>query len=175
MIEAERLVPVPDAHALGRYLRQSTESAFHAVGYHDNEIIEYVSKLLCRFVHVDNLYRRGRKTGVRLDHVIDYLIEAEEMDVASVRELKRHMGDFCLFFAGMFPDNLRHRKKSPGFYISQGKAAYSHVAEIDALRPSAPFFRKLTDRFDECVTALHIERKFLFDSFYQYINRQFSI
>jgi hypothetical protein len=175
VLEAEKSIPIPESHALGRYLRQSTESAFDAVGYHDSEIIEYVSKMLCQFVHVDNLYRRGRKTGERLEHVIDYLAEAEGMDNVSVRELKRHMGDWCLFFTGMFPENLRHKKKNPEFYVSQGKAAYSHVAEIDALRPSAPFFRKLTDKFDECVTALHIERKFLFDSVYQYINRQFSI
>ena len=175
MLEAEKSVPIPESHALGRYFRQSTESAFDVVGYRDDEIIEYVSKMLLRFVHVDNVYRRGRNTGDRIEHVVDFLAEAEGMDNVSVRELKRHMGDSCLFFTGLFPENLIYRKKNPHFYISQGKAAYSHVAEIDALRPSAIFFRRLTDRFDECAKALHIERNFLFDSFYQYIGRQFSI
>jgi hypothetical protein len=175
MLEAEKSIPIPETNALDRYLRQSTASAFDIVGYHDSEVIEYVSKMLLRFVHVDNLYRRNRETGDRLEHVMDFLIEAEGMGNVSVRELKRHMGDSCLFFTGMFPENLRHKKKNPGFYVSQGKAAYSHVAEIDALRPSASFFRKLTDRFDECVSALHFERQFLFDSVFQYINRQFSI
>jgi hypothetical protein len=175
MLEAEKSIPIPEANALDRYFRQSTASAFDIIGYHDSEVIEYVSKMLLRFVHVDNLYRRGRKTGDRLEHVIDFLTEAEGMGNVSMREIKRHMGDSCLFFTGMFPENLRHKKKNPGFYVSQGKAAYSHVAEIDALRPSASFFRKLTDRFDECVSALHFERQFLFDSVYRYINRQFSI
>jgi hypothetical protein len=106
---------------------------------------------------------------------MDFLVEAEELDNNSVRELKRHMGDVCLFFTGLFPENIKHKKRNPGFYVSQGKAAYSHVAEIDALRPSANFYRKLTDRFEECVMALHVERKFLFDEFYQYIGRQFPV
>ena len=67
MLEAEKSIPIPESHALGRHLRQSTESAFDAVGYHDGEIIDYVSKMLCQFVHVENLYRRGRKTGGALD------------------------------------------------------------------------------------------------------------
>lgn len=175
MSEVGNSAPISETHALGRYLRQSTESAFDSIGYYDPEIIEYVWKMLFQFVHADNLFRRSRKTGDRLEQVMDFLVEAEEMDNVSVRELKRHMGDVCLFFTGLFPENIKHKKRNPGFYVSQGKAAYSHVAEIDALRPSAIFFRKLTDRFEECVMALHVERKFLFDEFYQYIGRQFPV
>lgn len=165
----------PESHSLGRFLRSSTESAFDAIGFHDGEIVEYVWKMLLRFVHVEQLFRRSRKTGDHLEHVIDFLTEAKGMDNASIRELKKHMGDTCLFFTGLYPENLEHRKKNPRFYVSQGKAAYFHVAEIDALRPSAQFFRKLTDKFEECVMALHIEREFMHDSVYQYIGRQFGL
>lgn len=175
MLEAEKTIPIPESHALGRYLHQSTKSAFDVVGCHDSEIIDYVSKMLLRFVHIDNLYRRSRKSGDRIEYMVDFLAEADGMDSASLRELKRDMGDSCLFFAGLFPENLSNKRKSSSYYVSQGKAAYYQVAEIDALRPSAMFYRKLTDKFEECVMALNIERKFLFDSFYQYISRQFSI
>ncbi|MDP6279586.1 MAG: hypothetical protein QF701_04480 [Nitrospinota bacterium] len=166
---------ISETHSLGRFLRSSTESAFDAVGFRDREVIEYVWKMLLRFVHVDQLFRRSRKSGEHLEHVVDFLTDAQGMDNASVRELKRHMGDVCLFFAGLYPENLEHRKRNPDFYVSQGKAAYYHVAEIDALRPSASFYRKLTDKFEECVMALHLEREFMHDSVYQYIGRQFGL
>ena len=166
---------IPDSHSLGRFFRSSTESAFDAIGFRDGEIVEYVWKMLLRFVHVEQLFRRSRKTGDRLEHIVDFLLEAERMDNSSIRELKKHMGDTCLFFAGLYPENLEHRKKNSRFYMSQGKAVYSHVAEIDALRPSAQFFRKLTDKFEECVMALRIEREFMHDSVYQYVGRQFGL
>ncbi len=175
MADAGKSGRIPESHSLGRFLRLSTESAFDAVGFRDSEIIDYVWKMLLRFTHVDDLFRRSRKTGERMEHAVDFLIEAEELGGVSLRELKRHMGDQCLFFTGLYPENLENRKKSPRFYVSQGKAAYYHVAEIDGLRPSAPFFRKLTDRFEECVMALHIEREFLHDAVYQYVGRQFSV
>lgn len=165
---------IPESHSLGRFFRSSTESAFDAIDFHDREIVEYVWKMLLRFVHVDQFFRRSRKTGDRLEHVMDFLTEADGMDNSSIRELKKHMGDTCLFFTGLYPENLEYRKKNPRFYVSQGKAAYFHVAEIDALRPSAQFFRKLTDKFEECVKALRIEREFMHDSVYQYIGRQFG-
>jgi hypothetical protein len=154
-------------------LRRTTESAFEAVGYPDGEVIEYVWRMLLRFVHVDNLFRRSRRTAERLEQVMDFLLEEEGLQGAPLRELKQQMGDMCLFFTGLFPENLERRRLSPKFYVMQGKAAYGQVAEMDAVQPTARFFRKLTHEFDHCVMALHVERQFLYDSVYQYIGRQF--
>ncbi|MDA1000756.1 MAG: hypothetical protein O2807_09635 [bacterium] len=166
---------VTENHPLGRHLRMATESAFDVIRFRDGEIIEYVWRLLLRFAHVDNLFRCSPGTGERLERVLDFLVEAEGRRGASLRELKLQMGDVCLFFTGLYPENLQRKKLNPEFYVSQGKAAYCHVADIDGVRPSARLFRKLTDEFDTCVSALRLEREFLFDSFYQYIGRQFSI
>src|SRR3972149_6904866 len=75
----------------------------------------------------------------------------------------------------LFPETLERRRLSPAFYVMQGKAAYGQVAEMDAVRPTARFFRKLTHEFEQCVGALHVERQFLYDSVYQYIGRQFPV
>ena len=48
---------ISETHSLGRFLRSSTESAFDAVGFRDREVIEYVWKMLLRFVHVDPTVR----------------------------------------------------------------------------------------------------------------------
>ena len=169
------LEPIPEHHPLGRFFRRTTESAFESIGLRDGELIVYVWKLLLKFTQVDNLFRRSVRTGERLERVVDFLEEAEGAQGAQLREIKRQMGDVCLFFTGLFPESLSQRKRNPRFYISQGKAAYYHVAEMDALRPSAKFFRKITDEFEACVMALNIERQFLTDEVYQYIGRQFDI
>ncbi|MEK6711207.1 MAG: hypothetical protein AABZ64_11585 [Nitrospinota bacterium] len=156
-------------------LRKTTESAFEAVGYPDGEVIDYVWRMLLRFVHVDNLYRRGRRTAERLERAVDFLREAEGLQGPPLRELKRQTGDVCLFFTGLFPENLERRQLSPKFYVMQGKAAYGQVAEMDAVQPTARFFRKLTHEFEQCVVALHVERQFLYDSVYQYVGRQFPV
>ncbi|MBI3127014.1 MAG: hypothetical protein HYZ11_05375 [Candidatus Tectomicrobia bacterium] len=160
---------------MGRMLRKTTESAFEAVGYTDGEIIDYVWRMLLRFVHVDNLYRRGRRNQGRLERVMDFLLEERGLQGAPRRELKRQMGDVCLFFTGLFPESLERQRLNPGFYVMQGKAAYGQVAEMDAVRPTARVFRKLTHEFDHCVMALHVERQFLYDSVYQYVGRQFQV
>lgn len=171
----DRKSTVPENHPLSRHLRLATESAFDVIRFKDGEIIEYVWRLLLRFAHVDNLFRRSPQTGERLERVMDFLIEAEGLRGTSLREVKLQMGDVCLFFTGLYPENLQRKKLNPEFYASQGKAAYCHVADIDGIQPSAQLFRKLTDEFDTCVSALRLEREFLFDSFYQYVGRQFSI
>ena len=175
MSQAGQAASIPESHPLGRFLRATTESAFDAVGVRDGEIIDYVWKLLLNFIHVDHLFRKSRITGNRMENVVDFFTEAQGMDNASIRDLKKQMGDVCLFFTGLYPENLEYQKKNPQFYVSQGKAAYYHVAEIDVLRPSAQFFKKLADRMDGCVMALHIEREFMYDSVYQYIGRQFCV
>ncbi len=175
MESGPRPMAIPKGHPLARFLRNATESAFDAVGMRDGEVIEYVWEMLLRFVHVDNLFRRSDRTGERLEKVFDFLDEAEELRGGPLREVKLQMGDVCLFFTGFYPESFEHRKLNPSFYVSQGKAAYCHVAEIDGLRPTGNFFRKLTHEFENCVMALHVERMFLNDSFYQYIGRQFSV
>jgi hypothetical protein len=165
---------IPEAHPQGRPLRKTTDSAFDAIGFKDEEVIEYVWRLLLRFAHIDNLFRRSRKTNNRLAQAMDLLIEAEGMDGSVLWETKQQIGDVCLFFCPL-SGNLSRRELNPRFYVAQGKAAYAYVAEIDALRSTTIFFRKLHHEFESCVMALHLERDFLQDLASQYIGRQFEI
>ncbi|MFQ5894925.1 MAG: hypothetical protein ACE5JJ_03790 [Nitrospinota bacterium] len=169
-----QVVSIPEGHPLRRYLGRLTCSSFDAVGFRDREVVDYVSRMLVDFVHVDNLFRRSGR-GRRLETVADFLEEFLDPEGMPERELRRQMGDFCLFFTGLYPDTLEARSVSPGFYVSQGKAAYRFVSEYDAWRPTAATFRKLAEQFEWCVQALNLEREFLHDPFYQYLIRQMGI
>jgi hypothetical protein len=121
--------------------------------------MRYVADLLVEFVHVDNLYRLRDEQGRRLESLVDMLIDMRQQGAADERETRKHIGDY--------------RALGPEYYIAQGKEAYLSVAEMDCSKPTASLFRKLSEHFEYCVTALNIEKTVLQDPFYQYLLRQF--
>jgi len=148
--------------------------SFEDVGVRDRQVIAYVSNVLTDFVHVDNLYSLRNARGERLESVVDMLIHSDAGGQMDERETHRYIGDHCMFIVGLFPENLTRRRRAvgPEFYVEQGKRSYMLVSRIDGVRPSSALFRKMSDRFEECVVALHVEMNYLNDPFYQYLIRQ---
>src|SRR5205807_8773737 len=140
------------------------------LGWPDPNVTEYVSNLLVEFTHTDQLYQIRNERGERIDTLVDMLYESEVLLEAQSldreREVHRHIGDFTLFMAGLFPEYLR-RIKTAGLiyhkdflvdYIKTGKRSYRLVAEFgETAKPSAdapPLFRKLAENFELCVVGL---------------------
>ena len=78
------------------------------------------------------------------------------------------VGDFTLFFAGFFPEAVaslpRLRPLSIDTfvdYVSAGKESYGVVAAFNLFeyRNEAPLFRRLSDRFEECVFGLNLVKR----------------
>ena len=94
------------------------------------------------------------------------MLEAQSLD--REQEVHRHIGDFTLFMAGLFPEYLR-RLKSAGLiyhkdflvdYVKTGKRSYGIVAQIgrDDAEANLPLFQKLSENFELCVTGLGFVR-----------------
>src|SRR5579871_2850615 len=123
-----------------------TEHAFLArLGVADPPLIDYLALLLARFLHSDDLYRLRNETGRPLHEVVEMVLEAQKLpsDGRTVREVYRHIGDFTLFWTGVFPESLeRHRVGRDAFvdYTAQGKRSYFLAAKYDeeAHSPEAP-------------------------------------
>jgi hypothetical protein len=166
--------PIPEGHPLRHLFRTLTEASFEHVGMPDPELMTYVTGLLIDFTHIDNLYRVRDAQGRRLEYLFDLQLESRRGDAAHARETQKHLGDYALFTVGLFPESLQRRRRavSPGYYVAQGKQAYTAVSKMDSPRPSAALFRKLAACFETCVWALNVERDFLRDAFYQYLMRQ---
>ncbi|MFQ6111171.1 MAG: hypothetical protein ACE5LX_03965 [Nitrospinota bacterium] len=163
---------VPEGHPLRRLLRDLTATSFEAVGAYDRELVSYVSEMLVDFVHIDNLYRISARTGRRMEYVVDLLMEASEPGPIPEREVRKHIGDYCLFFTGLYPESLAGRSVGPDYYVEQGRSAYRKVSLFDEPHPSAALFKRLSDKFEFCVQALNAEKSFLQDPFYRYLMRQ---
>ena len=155
--------------------RALTEMSFEQIALRDRELIRYVADLLVEFMHVDNLFRLRDQQGRRLDHLVDMLLDLHDQAPTDEREARKHIGDYTLFIVGLYPESLTRRRRavSPEYYIAQGKEAYLIVAEMDRTKPTETLFRKLSDQFEYCVTALNREKAVLQDPFYQYLWRQF--
>jgi hypothetical protein len=175
-VTIDRRRQVPGDHPIRQMFRSLTEMSFEQIALRDHELIRYVADLLVEFVHVDNLYRLRDEHGKRLEHLVDMLIELQEQGPVDERETRKHIGDYTLFIVGLYPESLTRRRRavSPEYYIAQGKEAYLSVAEMDHAKPTALLFRKLSEQFEYCVTALNIEKTVLQDPFYQYLLRQFA-
>src|SRR5438094_5127174 len=164
---------IPEHHPLRKLFGALAERAFtEKLGWPDFNVSDYISKLLVEFTRTDHLYRIKSVKGERVEAVIDLLYESEVTHEARSfereRDVHRHIGDFTLFMAGLFPEYLK-RIKTAGLiyhkdflidYIKTGKRSYGMVAEFgdgpEAADPpsSPPLFRKLAENFELCVLGL---------------------
>lgn len=165
--------PIPQHHPLRDLFCVLTERSFvETLGWPDLNVTEYVSNLLVEFAHSDNLYRIRNYRGKRLDAVVELLFESEILLEAQSldreRDVHRHIGDFTLFMAGLFPEYLK-RLKSAGLiyhkdflidYVKTGKRSYGIVAgaRADESNCQTPLFQKLSDNFELCVAGLGFVR-----------------
>ena len=127
--------PNRTTETLYRFFAGLTEYAFEArLGVADTRLIDYVTDLLARFVRYDALVRLRTLTGQRLDDVTAMLLEAESRIGDARREAHRHIGDFTLFWAGVYPEALRKPRRSQhdyfGDYCAHGKRSYRIASTI---------------------------------------------
>lgn len=150
-----------------RFFSGLTEYAFQTrLGIADPPLVTYISKMLSRFIHRDSIYCIRNPDGVRLVEVVDMLVEAQSSEGLARREVHRHIGDFTLFWSGVFPEALRSQQaegKKDGFldYRSHGKRAYKIASTIEAddPRPRCDVLERLSHEFDWCVEGLREVRR----------------
>jgi hypothetical protein len=155
-------------HPLSRlFFGLAERNLFEGVGLCEPDIASYLGDLLVRFTHVDNVYRIRDARGKRLEDVGEMLLESNPLISGASfdreREMRKHIGDYTLFFTGLFPESLKRRSRSLRLdyfvdYIEAGKESYYIVSQFTSgeYEKRAPLFRKLSDVFDYCVLALNL-------------------
>jgi hypothetical protein len=142
--------------ALRRLFTALTEQTFQVeLGIADPPLTDYLSELLLRFIRNDSLYRFRDAEGNRLSEVVDMLQEAEQRQAKPQRELHRHIGDFTLFWSGVFPETLK-RLQAPSRrdhlinYEEQGRHSYyiASTFEQEPFEDEAPVLRRLSEEYE---------------------------
>lgn len=150
--------PKPD-HPLRRLFGGLTEHAFmQSLGLADPQLTDYLSELLSRFVSMDAVHRLQDVQGKPIEEVAGMLVEAEAMppEGRTRREYHRHIGDFTLFWTGVYPEALKKLRR-PAMtrdsfidYCEQGKRSYyiASTFEDEPYREEAPVLRRLSEGFE---------------------------
>ena len=152
---------------LDRFFAGLSEYIFQSrLGVADVQLVDYLSDLMLRFVRTDALHRVRRSSGKPATEVIQMMSEADKRIGLARREVHRHIGDFTLFWTGMYPESLRRlrpAKSADGFldYCSQGKRAYRIAAQIEGGDgpPPCELLLRLSDQFELCAYGLREVRR----------------
>ncbi len=153
---------------ISRYFAGLVEQTFEAkMGVVDPLLVDYISLLLLRFVQSDALLKVRNPTGQPVTQVAEMLVEANARIGMARRAVHRHIGDFTMFWAGLYPEALREIRgpeKKDHFidYCSQGKRAYliaSTIETDDAEDAPADVLQRLSAEFDMCTYGLREVRR----------------
>lgn len=152
-------------HPLCRLFRGLTEHAFMAeLGIADPSLVEYVAGLLARFVPSEHgaLIRDAR--GDRLQEVTAMIAAANAADDAGRRkDCYRHVGDFTLFWTGVYPEAIaKLKQRDTGCdrlldFQEQGKRSYYLASTLAG--DDEKVLRTLSAEFELCAFGLSRVRK----------------
>ena len=151
-----------------KYFSGLAENTFQAhLGVVDPPLVDYVSDLLVRFVRSDIVHHYRGVTGRPLMTVTEMAAEAAHRIGGARRELHRHIGDFTLFWAGVYPEALRQHSlpvEQDQFhdYCAQGKRAYHLASQLDPVEPQQPesdLLERLSHCFELCCYGLREVRR----------------
>ncbi len=159
-------------HPLRRLFAGLVEHAFCAeVGMCHPALTEYIADLLVSFTHMDRVGALRDAEGKRLDQIAAMLAVLGDKQPTSVAErdrtMYRHIGDYALFWAGVYPEQLKRVSRNPSDvlldYVSQGKRSYAIVSGLasEEEAPPSSLFRRLSHDFEYCLLGLGIVRRLL--------------
>jgi len=162
----ETLRAIPESHPLHRLFRGLAEYAFmNELGIGDPSLVQYVAELLASFVPSQSVWRLRDAQGRPLAEVTAMVAAAEATgDAERKRECHRHVGDFTLFWTGVYPEalGLLRRTNSPDALINyqeQGKRSYYVASRLSSGSFMSSVFRRLSDEFELCAFGLSCVRR----------------
>ena len=164
-------------HPLEPFFQQLVRNSYEGkLGLNDPDLTLYVARILCEFSQADKLYSIRDADG----HPIEQLEEMERAadpvhgSAASFdaeRALRKYIGDYALFVAGMYPEvsgssrRLRRHNPSPHPSIEEliraGKRSYFIVSQFNLFEyeQEAPLFARLSDSFERLLLGLTLVRE----------------
>ena len=160
---------IPEAHPLRQFFTDLVGRHYaEEIGIRDPQLIAYVSQLLTEFCDAEQLFKIRNGAKRPLNDVGEMLLESDPVygpapSFDRERQVRKHIGDFTLFFAGMFPESVnqyrlrRQRLESLVDWMKAGKESYYIVSKFEHFEYAkvAPLFANLSRNFEECVYGLN--------------------
>ena len=160
---------IPESHPLQQLFTELVGRHYaEEIGIRDPAIVGYVAHLLSEFCELEQLFKIRNAAGKPLTDIGEMLIESNPVygpapSFDRERQVRKHIGDYTLFFAGMFPESINHvrlrHNRVENFidWVKAGKESYYIVSKFEHFEytKAAPLFASLSHRFEECVYGLN--------------------
>jgi hypothetical protein len=160
---------IPETHPLQKLFVELVGRHYaEEIGIRDPQVVGYVAHLLAEFCDAEQLFAIRNVAGKPLSDVGEMLLESDPVygpapSFDRERQVRKHIGDYTLFFAGMFPESINHyrlRKQRLESYVDwmkAGKESYYIVSKFEYFEYAkvAPMFAQLSSKFEECVYGLN--------------------
>jgi hypothetical protein len=160
---------VPESHPLQQFFLELVGRHYaEEIGIRDPQIVGYVAHLLSEFCDMEQLLKVRNASGRSLSDVGEMLLESDPVfgpapSFDRERQVRKHIGDYTLFFTGMFPESINHfrlrhnRLENFVDWMKAGKESYYVVSKFDVFEYTkvAPLFANLSRNFEQCVYGLN--------------------
>ena|SRR5579862_1789208 len=162
---------ISDNHPLRNFFADALDDSLNRrLGLEEGaDVRDYLVEMLIRFLHNDGIYDIRNAQGRRVESVAEMAAEGDvRLNADSFdreRTVHQHIGDFLLFWSGVFPEFLQYLKAPTSKdlilnVVEQGRFSY-HVAstfEHSPYEQEAETFRKLSEKFVEYQYGLRLVR-----------------
>ena len=160
-------------HPLEPFFQQIVRNTYEGkLGLHDPDLTVYVARILCEFSQADKLYSMRDANGRPIEQLEEMERAADPVHGSAAsfdaeRALRKYIGDYALFVAGMYPEvtgsNRRLRRHQPSIeeLIRAGKQSYFIVSQFNLFEyeQEAPLFARLSDSFERLLLGLTLVRE----------------
>ena len=159
----------PESHPVRALFTDLIHDGFgREIVLRDVEMQNYVTAILVDFLERENLFKIRNAQDRPLSDVGEMLLETDPIygpasSFDRERQVRKHIGDYTLFFLGMFPESINHhrlrraRLEDVVDLLKAGKESYYIVSQFNYFEYAkvAPLFVKLARNFEQCVYGLN--------------------
>jgi hypothetical protein len=177
---------IPESHPLQQLFQDLVGRHYAAeIGIRDPQIVAYVAHLLAEFCEADQFFKIHDTNHRPLSDVGEMLLESDPVygpapSFDRERQVRKHIGDYTLFLAGMFPESINHfrlrRQRLENFveWVKAGKESYYIVSKFEHFEYAkvAPLFASLSKNFESCVYGLNMVKNDLEEMQHPIVRRQ---
>lgn len=149
-----------------KYFAGIAENTFHTqLGVVNPPLVNYVTDLLIRFVRLDNFYRVRSISGKPIMDVDELVSEATMRLGDAKREILQYIGDFTLFWLGVFPESFQKNGERTAKYnnfCEHGSRSYEIASQIETTNDEAPdseVLGTLSESFELCAYGIQEVRR----------------
>jgi hypothetical protein len=131
-------------------------------GVNDRNVADYVAEVLAEYSMMERSQCRVPGHASPLNYFFEMLLALRDANERNSFELRAHIGNYALFFTGVFPDRIRVRAEKRGFpdlkYFEGIGRSNFRVARDHRLAQRyelSSIFDTLSERFGETRAALN--------------------